>query len=378
MDGVRAWPAGAGGEERVGRQRLLAAHRAAHDFYRHRLIGQPRATAYLESRGIPAACAQALPWTIGYAPPGWTDLRERLRATGFTNAELAAAGLITTARDGRLIDAFRDRVVFPIRDGDGNVVAFIGRDLSGRPGIPKYRNTVTTAIYRKSELLYGLAEQFDGGTRPAAVMLVEGPADVVAVARARSSLARSSSARDLAAWHYCAVAPCGTALTAAQVALLASAVEPGTPLICAFDPDPAGAIATDRAYRLLRDWPGPVEAMVFPPGSDPAALVAAGPADALALFGRVRVPLVDVVLRHRLAPHLARLRERLAELARLGRDPASESAALRLDAARALAPLLAEVAEQEPLHAARLFAEVTAGLGVNPLTMFEAVYPTEG
>ncbi len=137
--------------------RLIAAHQAANDFYRSYLLDEPKALAYLRSRGIVAATAHAEPWTIGYAPPGWTQLRDHLSARGFTSTELLAAGLVTTARSGSLIDVFRDRVTFPIRDPAGQVVAFTGRDLSGRPDTPKYRNTTTTAIYRKSATLYGIA-----------------------------------------------------------------------------------------------------------------------------------------------------------------------------------------------------------------------------
>ncbi|GIH14360.1 hypothetical protein Raf01_25320 [Rugosimonospora africana] len=354
-------------------RRLLAAHRAATDFYRGHLLDEPRATAYLDSRGIAPAVAVARPWTVGYAPRGWTGLRDHLRGIGFTDAELLAAGLITTGPRRGPIDAFRDRVVFPIRDSDGYVVAFIGRDLSGRPGTPKYRNTATTPIYRKSELLYGLAEQFGGGRRPDALLIVEGPADVVAVA-GLSATGSVDAHRDPAD-RYCAVAPCGTALTAAQVALLASAVEPGTPVVCAFDADVAGAAATEQAYRLLRDWPGPVEAVVLPDGADPASVVAGGPAGALATLRRARVPLADLILDRRLAPHLARLEARLTELARLGRDPSSESRQLGVDAVHALAALLAEVADAEPLHAAQLLARMSVRLDLNPLTVFEAVYP---
>jgi DNA primase catalytic core len=353
-------------------RRLLAAHHVANEFYRARLQDEPRALAYLRSRGIIAAIGHTPPWTIGYAPRSWTVLRDHLCALGFTEAELLAAGLVTTARNGNIIDTFRDRVMFPIRNPDGQVVAFTGRDLSGRADVPKYRNTTTTAIYRKSELLYGLAEQLGGDVQPAAVMLVEGPADVLAVARMRTSLNASVYPEP-----YLAVAPCGTALTAQQVALLASAVPPGTPIVIAFDADTAGATAIDKSYTLLRDWPGPVEAMALPVGADPAALVAAGPAEALARLEAARVPLADLVVKHRLAPHLARLDTRLKELAAIERDPSTESLAMRLDAVRAIAGLLAEVARRDSGHGARLALDIATRLHLDPLTVMETVYPPD-
>ncbi len=323
-------------------------------------------------RGIIAATAHSEPWTIGYAPPGWTQLRDHLYAHGFPDAELLAGGLVTTARNGRVIDTFRDRVMFPIRNRDGQVVAFTGRDLSGRVDVPKYRNTTTTVIYRKSELLYGLAEQLGGDVQPAAVMLVEGPADVVAVARLRISIPAADYPDP-----YAAVAPCGTALTAAQVALLASVVPPGTPVVVAFDADAAGAKAIDKSYALLHDWPGPVQAIALPAGSDPAALVAAGPAQALARFTEARTGLVDIVVEQRLVPYLTRLDTRLQELARFDRDPTTEAAMIRLDAVHAVASLLDDAARRDSDHGAQLMIEVARRLGLEPLTVIETVYPPD-
>ncbi len=336
-------------------QRLIAAHHAAASFYRARLPDAANALAYLHSRGIVATVVRNAPWTIGYAPRGWTALRDHLRRAGFTDRELLAAGLATTTRTGGIVDVFRDRVMFPIRDTAGNMVAFTGRDLSGRAGVPKYRNTTTTAIYHKKRLLYGLGEQL-GAHRPdrPTVLLVEGPADVLAVARLRRSPTGTAPPGPLVA-----VAPCGTALTAEQVALLAGVVEPGTPVVVAFDADPAGRDAADAAYRLLRAWPGPVEAIALPPGRDPAAVVAAGPAHAAATFAHARIPLVDLVVAHTLA------RFRLDEV------PG------RLGAVHAVAPVLADIAATDLARAARLSADLAARLDLNPLTVFEAIFPPD-
>src|SRR5689334_21709798 len=103
--------------------RLIAAHAAASEFYRTRLLAEPRALAYLRSRGIIAAIAHSPPWTLGYAPRGWTYLRDQLRQAGYGDDELLAAGLVTTAGNGNLIDVFRNRVMFPIRSPDGDIIA---------------------------------------------------------------------------------------------------------------------------------------------------------------------------------------------------------------------------------------------------------------
>src|SRR6266540_1009919 len=154
----------------VDPRRLLAAHAAATAFYQARLPGHLPALAYLHSRGVSATTANCPPWTVGYAPAGWTELRDALHAQGFHDRELLEAGLATTSRTGAVIDVFRDRVTFAVRDRHGDVVGFTTRDLSGRPDVPKYRNTITTAIYRKKRLLFGLAEQLGGDPPPSAVL----------------------------------------------------------------------------------------------------------------------------------------------------------------------------------------------------------------
>ncbi|MBT8226098.1 MAG: toprim domain-containing protein [Dactylosporangium sp.] len=351
-------------------QRIIAAHQLAADFYRSHLLAEPRALAYLRSRGIDGAAAHAAPWTIGYAPYGWTTLRDHLHQNGFTDQELLAAGLATTARNGQIIDVFRDRVVFPIRNADRRVVAFTGRDLSGRENTPKYRNTATTAVYQKKRFLYGLAEQFGGDRQPPAVMLVEGPADVLAVARLYRGLSEAVYPE-----RFHAVAPCGTALTTEQVELLAEAVAPGTPIVIAFDADTAGYAAADKSHQLLREWAGNVDAIALPPGWDPAALVAEGPTDAALGFADLRTPLVDLILHHRLSPHRERLSTRLDELHHLGRDVSIESLQIRLNTLRALTPLVAGIADDDPAAAARLAHTLTVELDLNPLAVFEAIYP---
>jgi DNA primase catalytic core len=333
-------------------RRLIAAHAAANEFYRARIQAEARALIYLRSRGIVAATAHREPWTLGYAPSGWTHLRDHLREAGYADAELLAAGLVSTAGNGNLIDVFRNRVTFPIRNPDGDIVAFTGRDLSGRANTPKYKNTTTTAVYSKKHTLYGLAEQLGGDAQPAAVMLVEGPADVLALARLRQSVGEDDYRQP-----YVAVAPCGTALTAEQVARLADTVPPGTPLVVAFDPDTAGRAAIEKSYELLRGWSGPVDAIALPAGTDPAALVAHGRASAVQVLEQARQPLPDLLVDQRLD------RFRLDEI------PG------RLGALHAAAPLVADVAARDTDHAARLSAYLATRLDLNPLTVHEVVCP---
>ena len=333
--------------EPVRAERLLAAHVLATQHYNSQLTTSPRALAYLRSRGISIAAARSQPWTVGYARPGWTHLRDHLHSDGFTDTELLAAGLVSTSRTG-VIDVFRDRVMFPIRDQDAQVVGFTGRDLSGRCNVPKYRNSPATAIYGKSRTLYGLAEQLAGGP-PGALMLVEGPADVLAITR----LPRDG--RD----GYRAVAPCGTALTAEQVDLLAGAVAAGTPLVVVFDADEAGRRAGDRAFELLQRWTGPVQAIKLPNGTDPADLIAEHGPDAVGILGRARTSLAEHVIDHRLAGF------RLDEVEG------------RLNALRSVAPMLAELAARDPAEVGRLGQHLAVRLRLNGVDIAEAIFPPD-
>src|SRR5207253_2904550 len=220
---------------------------------------------------------------------------------------------------------------------------------------------------RKRRLLYGLAEQAERA--PAAVLLVEGPTDVLALAGLGHRLPGvghrpvgvGQRPVGVGYWPpgvgYLAVAPCGTAVSADQVRLLADRVAAGTPLVVAFDADTAGAAAADRTYRLTRDWAGPVDAVVLPPGTDPAGLVARYHQGAVRLLEHLRVTLVEVVAEHRLS------RFRLDE-------PEG-----RVNALRSAAPLVAEIGEQDTSRAAQLCAHLSARLHLDPLTVFEAAYP---
>ena len=136
---------------------------------------------------------------------------DHLRAQGFTERELLAAGLARLTRRGTPIDTFRDRLMFTVREASGAAAGFIGRAApAAGPEVPKYLNTAETALYRKGDLLFGLTEQRDAFLAAARPVLVEGPMDVLAVAATPGSGSALSAA----------VAPCGTALTAAHVELL--------------------------------------------------------------------------------------------------------------------------------------------------------------
>jgi DNA primase len=272
----------------------------AGSFYCGQLAGS-WAEGYLRSRGLgPGAARQ---WGIGYAPAGWTTLTGHLLGAGYAEEEIEAAGLARRSSRGTLIDHLRDRVVLPVRGPGGQVAGFTGRTRPGAaPGTPKYLNSPETSLYKKGDLLFGLHEARDALLSGAIPVLVEGPFDAIAVTVA-------------GAGRLAGVAPCGTALTASQAALLARSCDLGTTgVLAAFDDDPAGRKAAARAYGMLR----PFSAILRVPalgGRDPAQVFQEeGPA---ALHGTLTggaVPLLGVIVDADLSRWERRLGETLGPL----------------------------------------------------------------
>ncbi|MBQ1028970.1 toprim domain-containing protein [Micromonospora sp. C97] len=328
--------------------RLLAAVEAAVTYYRAQLKDADGPRAYLTERGLGVVVQREWPWRVGYAPPGWSSLTRHLRAAGFTPEELVGAGLSTRTRTDpdRLIDVFRDRVMFPVRDPDGYTVAFLGRSgPDAGKDVPKYINNPQTAIYNKRQLLFGVAEQQDRITARWTPVLVEGPADVLAV---WLSYSRSRCAGAVA------LAPCGTSLTDTQATILRKLPGATQGLVAAFDADPAGRAAVDRAWHLLRQprFPGPLLAAAFSAGADPADLLRRpyGKAQLRAALQRQAQPMLDKMLDHRLAQLIER-HPRLLE------DIGGRCAAVRI-----LVPLVFEA--PSPHEATRVARSIAAATGV--------------
>jgi DNA primase catalytic core len=260
------------------RARLLAANAAAAAFFVER-YPTSWAPGYLDSR---LGWAQdGPPSGLGHAPSGWTQLADRLRAAGFTDEELLAAGLAARTAAGRLVDRFRDRLMFPIHaagpDGAPQVIGFIGRrnpalDAADNPP-PKYLNTPETPVFSKGRCLYRLAESAQLLAGGGLAVLVEGPVDALAV-----DLAGPGTMAGLA--------PLGTAFTRAHAAALAASLRPDLDrVVVATDADAAGRTAAAHAYDLLTAVGIDPRGAALPAGMDPALLAELhGPA---ALVGRV-------------------------------------------------------------------------------------------
>ena len=226
------------GQEQSRRRRLIAAHRAAADFYAEQLLTPAAGLArdFLSARGFELADAQ--PFGVGYAPDDWEVTTRHLRGRGFTEAELLAGGLAGQGRHG-LTDKFRGRLIWPIRDLSGDVIAFGARKLAADDNGPKYLNTPETPIFKKGSVLYGadLAKRDIAQRRQA--VIVEGYTDVMACHLAGLTTA---------------VATSGTSFGEGHIAILRRLIMDDGQLwgevIFTFDGDAAGRRAALRAFGM--------------------------------------------------------------------------------------------------------------------------------
>jgi DNA primase catalytic core len=319
----------------------VAIHDLAARFFRGHLAGS-WVPGYLAGRGIsPEAQSR---WQAGYAPAGWDALTRYLFAAGYPGPLIVAAGLARRSSRGTLTDTFRDRAVFPIRSPRGTIVAFIGRAAEhAGPDVPRYLNSPATVLYDKGRALFGLWQARAALSSGAVPVITEGPLDVIAVAEAAGS-------------RYAPVAPCGTAVTAHQVALLTQDSDlAASGVLVAFDGDPAGMRAAVTAYRLLSPLTGRIGSVVLVGGQDPAQILADhGPAVLASILGHCVRPLADLVI----DAHLARWERGL------------RFAEGRIGALRAVAPVIAGLA---PADVARQVARLAQRLGLDYPTVTEAV-----
>ena len=247
-------------------QTLYAANAAATRWFAGRLesASGAAAAAYLAGRGLDQETI--LRFGLGYAPDDRTALKRALQAEGYPEASLLEAGLLIRPEDGGpSYDRFRQRVIFPIHDRRGRVVGFGGRALGEARA--KYLNTADTPLFHKGELLYGLALARPAVRERGTVIVAEGYMDVIALAQAGFANA---------------VAPLGTAVSEAQLALLWQLAD--EPLVC-LDSDEAGLRAAhrliERALPLLK--PGKsLRFALLPAGQDPDSLLRAAGREALA------------------------------------------------------------------------------------------------
>jgi DNA primase catalytic core len=260
--------------DRTSLERVLEANQAAWSYY-----SQPgphqTAVAYIARRRLDISTLEELTGepVIGYTPHP-NQLVRHLAGCGFVDNELVDSGLATRTGDGSLIDLFRNRVILPVTDGAGSIIAILGRDVTGTSPV-KYLNPPTTVAYRKSQALYQPARPVlasDGGA-----IVCEGPIDALAIA-SNAAIAGLSD-------RYAPVSACGITLSDNQLRHILD-LHPRAPVLAA-DGDPPGRQANlDWARRMLHmgresvitDWPD---------GHDPASWLAEhGPSGLIALTRR--------------------------------------------------------------------------------------------
>lgn len=263
------------------REKLVAATKAAVEFYHDRLRTADDAggaRSYLRGRGYENELV--VKFQLGYSPATWDALTQHLVSNDIAERTVQEAGLATRARNGRLVDRFRGRLMFPIFDLRGDPVGFGARQLEGDG--PKYLNTAETPIYRKSQLLYGLNWAKGEIVRSHEAVVVEGYTDVIAFQQAGSPTA---------------VATCGTALGASHLDLLRRFTER---VVLAFDADEAGAGAALRGFEVA--VPGDLDLRVaaLPMGKDPADLIRDGETELLTKSVSESLPLLQFRLEQEL------------------------------------------------------------------------------
>lgn len=336
---------GAAAADHGNRARLLAANRAAEEFYRSQLTtpeAEP-ARQFLGARGFDPGAAER--FGVGFAPRGGAVGRH-LRGLGYTEEELLAAGLIGKGDRGDIYDRFRGRLIWPIRDVTGATVGFGARKLLDDDQGPKYLNTPDTAIYHKSQVLYGLDLAKRDIARGRQVVVVEGYTDVMACHLAGVTTA---------------VATCGTAFGVDHIKIIRrilgdveNADVSGTgEVIFTFDPDEAGQKAASRAFAEEQRFAAQTFVAVAPDGLDPCDLRLARGDDAVRRLVRTRKPMFEFMIRRVLSAY---------DL---------ETVEGRVAALRAAAPVVASIRDQA--LAVGYVRNLAGWLGMDPTEVQRAV-----
>ena len=273
------------GQEQSQRRRLIEAHRAAAEFFAERIRSADAAAArgFLSSRGF--AEADAARFGVGYAPAEWEALVRHLRGRGFTDAELLAGGLASQGRHGP-VDRFRNRLIWPIRDLTGDVIAFGARKLAEDEDGPKYLNTPETPLFKKSSVLYGadLAKRDIAQRRQA--VIVEGYTDVMACHLSGITTAVATSGTSFGEGH----------IKILRRLLIDADWDRGE-VIFTFDGDAAGRRAALRAFEMEERFVSQTFVAVQPDGLDPCDLRLKRGDSAVRELIAARVPLYEFAIR---------------------------------------------------------------------------------
>jgi DNA primase len=272
------------------RKALIAANKEALEFYKKQLQNADASVGmqYLSERQFTQE--DIIEFDIGYAPTGWDTLLSYLKDKGHSEQNIIDAGLAIKNDNGKVYDRFRDRLTWAIYNNTGEPVGFGARKLSESDQGPKWLNTPETAVYKKSEVLYGLSKARAAIGKDQIAVIVEGYGDVMAC--------------HLSGVPY-AVATCGTAFATSHVNMIRRLIRDGDSykgkVIFTFDGDTAGKQAAMRVF--LKDnnkFASQTYVAVAPEGMDPLDLrISKGSAAVKALIDNA-IPLVEFVLDQKL------------------------------------------------------------------------------
>src|SRR5260221_13651227 len=249
------------------RKRLLALHAEAGEFFHAQLLKKPSAQTardYLKGRGIGGEIAKS--WKLGYAPDGWDSMRDFAHAENFSDEELLASGLVKPRDEDEIqnskfkiqnsfYDRFRDRLMFPICNDTGEVIAFSGRVLEADAKAAKYVNSPETMLFTKGAVLFGLHKSKRALIAKAAAIVCEGQLDLIT--------AFEAGVQNV-------VAPQGTAFTPRQAHKLRQYVEE---VVLCFDADSAGDKAAERSLPHLLHENLTVRVAEMLRGEDPESMI---------------------------------------------------------------------------------------------------------
>jgi DNA primase len=297
------------------REVVLRLNERATEFFEQQLndeVEGAQARDYIRARGITGeTCKQ---FRLGYSPDSWDALINHLRARGATIDEIDTSGLAILKEQGGLYDRFRGRVMFPITDSQGRVIAFGGRIMG--EGEPKYLNSPETAVYTKGRNLFGLDLAKNDIRRLGFAILVEGYLDCI--------IPQQEGIRNV-------VASLGTALTDSQVRLLRRYMDQPR-IVVNFDPDSAGQAATLRSIEMLLTEGFRVNILRMPTDQDPDEFVREHGAERFLSLLKTTQPYIEYIIDitigqnditrptgkveaiNQILPHLARMRDKVARL----------------------------------------------------------------
>lgn len=231
------------------RLRIYEVNRAAARYYHDNLVSgsDKRGLEYLSDRGLSASTIRH--FGLGYAPDSWDGLCRYLRSNGFDDDVIIQANLASKSKNGGIIDRFHKRVMYPIIDLRGNVIAFGGRILPGDNSTAKYINTSDTLVYKKTNNVFAL--NFAKNSKRSGLILCEGYMDVIAMHQAGFDNA---------------VAACGTSFTDEQAKLLSRYADEIT---VTMDADAAGEKSTNRTIGILNKTGMAIRVLRLPDAKDP-------------------------------------------------------------------------------------------------------------